>query len=141
MCRYLSNAYLFHFHVSQFGSGGSTYTALEYMDVVYSVESDKQWCEMMINDTYIACHVRRKSLTYLCMHGGLITTAFGHVDIPGGSYALFHPYVNSIDNTGETAIDVVFVDGRFRVAAALKAVKYLTTPCDEESTVLKLAEF
>jgi len=111
-----------HFAV-EFGVGGSTFCLIDAgIDRVFSVESDITWIETIITHEHLRPHVASGRLT---MH---------HGDI-GPTRKWGHPLDNSrIDDWPNywrepwrqipaNEVDLVFIDGRFRVACALHALE------------------
>ena len=105
----------------EFGMGGSTCLAAQIVKKnVYGVDSDLNWIAKVKGEIEHAA----------------VTPTLIHVDIgPTGGWGtpllknskLFDDYSLSITKTGIRDFDLCLVDGRFRVACFLQALKYLNT--------------
>lgn len=116
--------------ILEFGMGGSTIRSLQKSKAkIYSIDSSPDWIEEMRGYFQIR-YMERKRLTLL------------HVDIgPTGAWGWpadeaakerFPDYSSLIfDIIDSTSIDTVLVDGRFRVACALKTI----IECQENSNL------
>lgn len=105
----------------EFGSGGSTVYASNNCKNVYSIESDKIWCEKVISKINNNCNVN-------CIHVDIETkpNTWGY---PGENCSnekkkkysnMFHTIKNY------DKIDTILIDGRFRVACALNIYPYIS---------------
>jgi len=90
----------------EFGSGGSTNIASYYQLKVYSVESDIKWHEKLKRNGIIANYITINLNTY----------SFGY---PGNNTNIndWKKYIQAYKK--EYNADIIFIDGRFRVACAL----------------------
>ena len=90
----------------EFGSGGSTNIASYYQLKVYSVESDIKWHEKLKRNGVIANYITINLNTY----------SFGY---PGNNTNIndWKKYIQAYKK--EYNADIIFIDGRFRVACAL----------------------
>ena len=89
----------------EFGSGGSTNTASYYKLKSYSVESDAKWHEKLKQNGIVA--------NYITVD--LNSSVFGY---PGkGTISQWKKYIEAYKP--EYDADIIFIDGRFRVACAL----------------------
>ena len=103
----------------EYGAGESTTLAAKFSNLteIHSVESDKKWIEDIqsgIEPDRVKFHYKEMGTTY---------KSWGH---PGPSATEYQKraYSNSIPS--KEPIDVLLVDGRFRVACALKAHGWLS---------------
>lgn len=116
--RHLSNVRTY----LEWGSGGSMLNFARFATGrAYSIEHDRSQCEKMqkaiSNDSGLT-HLR-----YYCVP---VEPGVGGWGLLGeGTYKLFYDYVNKIDDLNETEFDFVFVDGRARIPAAIKALPYI----------------
>lgn len=98
----------------EWGSGGSTINIAplaKHRSV--SIEHDGKWCEK------VRTNLKDKPIEYNCI-------PCTRVDKHDGRYSDFKPYVDRIDSLGEKQWDFVFIDGRARVACAVKALAYIS---------------
>lgn len=112
----------------EFGSGGSTYQAAirNNIKTIYSVESDAEWHNKLKDQLK-----KYKHIQYL----------FRNLETPGNNWG--YPgkncsdskkkaYSNRILQLGEEKkkkIDLILIDGRFRVACALKSFNVMSDNC------------
>ena len=105
----------------EFGTGGSTFMALLNSDChIVSVESDIEWINFM--RTYkIILNNENSRLEFLPIDIGK-TKSFGRPlnDEKRENYPQYSKYVFQKNNSKE--FDLIFVDGRFRVACVLQAI-------------------
>jgi len=105
----------------EFGSGGSTIRVLEKTKaLVYSVESSREWIKKMREYEFIR-YAQRKRL--LLFHANIGPTK--ELGYPDGldSKDLFPRYSATIfKKLRKKKIDTVLIDGRFRVACAMKTI-------------------
>ena len=106
----------------EWGSGGSTYVALQYASHVISFENDNDWCKVMTRDKFIQCNVVVGNLQFICPDGGK-TVGFG-IPANATSYNSL-PYIEALQIHNYEP-DFVFIDGRFRVASALGNLFFLS---------------
>lgn len=139
----------------EYGSGGSTTEFGRLVASVYSVEHDCEWHDVVagrVADAGLMDKVRFRcvppSITADTHHSpisGAVAAAAAAPRSPAsrpwglgspfehGSYAQFHSYVNAVDDLADDAasggvprFDAVLIDGRARVATALRVLPYLT---------------
>lgn len=120
---YLDKAKVFF----EYGSGGSTYQASirNNIDKIYSVESDKTWLIILQEK------VTRPNITYIYNEMEAIPNNWGY---PGrkSTQAQRINYSNQlrhISKKDQKNIDLVFIDGRFRVACCLKCFDIINDDC------------
>ena len=106
--------------VFEYGTGGSTLLALGAgVSRLVSVESDVAWIGMLREVPAIAEAERQGRLTFVHVDIGRVGKWGKPVDSSGA--ARYAAYASAPWSRGEVP-DVVFVDGRFRVACALEAI-------------------
>lgn len=125
---YLVNAQVYF----EWGSGRSTIYAAAHVDHVISVEGSLQWCTMMLQQpSSLTCWIRANRVSYLCLQLGPISKRFAtphsvrSIRSRNITYNVWQPYISVIDAYEVGMISLVLVDGRFRVACALKALPHL----------------
>lgn len=101
----------------EYGSGGSTYEAVMTPTIqhVYSVESDKTWIDKLTQSL---------PSNSKCIFMFIDLKTNGSWGAPGKDCnVLEYPkYSDAIHLVDKTMIDMIFIDGRFRVACALKCL-------------------
>lgn len=104
----------------EFGMGGSTIYALKNSDAkIYSVESSKEWIKHMREYFYIRNSEKTRLKLFQIDIGE--TKEWGH-PVGEESKEKFPDYSGKIFESLDTqSLDSILVDGRFRVACALKA--------------------
>lgn len=111
---YLQNTQLY----LEYGSGGSTLNFAIYAGrKAYSIEHDKAWCDRM------GSKLESRSINNVEMR--CVYVPKYNMGFSDGTYLDFKDYVNTIDDIGETTFDFVLVDGRARIAAAVKVLSYI----------------
>ena len=120
-----SNQYL------EFGSGGSTFLALINSNIkIYSVESDENWLNYLRSYSIVRKNEGERLEFYHINIGkvgkwGYPINSDMKDNYPNYSMSVFNK-INSSD------IDLVFIDGRFRVACALAVI----LNCSNDATML-----
>jgi protein O-GlcNAc transferase len=106
--RYLDNATVYF----EFGSGGSTYQASirDNIKRIYSVESDISWQERLKNT------IKSDKVTYIYNEMDTRPNTWGHPG-PNSTEEQRRNYSGHLVD----GVDLIFIDGRFRVACCLKA--------------------
>lgn len=116
--------------VFEYGSGGSTYEAANSDNIqkVYSVESDSRWIQKVHNKTGGKIHkVQFLYADLNCTRN----VALGYPG-PGCTDAQCRAYsqkIHTLTREQQQAIDLVFIDGRFRVACCLHAHSVIADDC------------
>lgn len=115
----------------EYGSGGSTLAFAPMAKRAYSIEHDREWCLRMQEKLSIKGLSQR--VTYTCAPVDRGTGGWGvsHA-FEEGTYRVFKAYVDAVTALNESVFDVVLIDGRARVACALKVLPYL----NDDSLVL-----
>lgn len=114
----------------EFGAGGSTFLALKETKAkkITSVESDEKWIEHLKNWKEITDNINNR-LKFI--HVNIGKTGDWGVPIEDNKKHLFSNY-SSAPFEQSSNYDVGFVDGRFRVACALKTI----LNCDKSCKIL-----
>ncbi|SNY55537.1 O-linked N-acetylglucosamine transferase, SPINDLY family protein [Pantoea sp. GL120224-02] len=116
----------------EFGSGGSTKLATRQGVQVYGVESDKFWVETLHKEAGSLCRVDYVDIGPTKEWGYPVNDS--HQD-------KFPLYSEAIHQHVE-AFDFILVDGRFRVACTLNAIKHaLDSQEDESATLIFIHDF
>jgi len=129
----------------EWGSGGSSTAFAPLVATAHSIEHDCEWQEVVarraadagIGNLRLTCVP--PSLTAATHPLGSSAAAASAVaaapashpwgtvsPFEHGSYAQFHSYVNAVDDLGVAHYDAVLIDGRARVATALRLLPYLS---------------
>lgn len=104
----------------EFGSGGSTYLAVLNSDAqIVSIESDEKWLDYM-REWDIIKKNEGKRLTLQYINIGPIKDWGYPADF--GYHDLFPNYSSQVFQNLDKDFDVIFVDGRFRVACTLQTI-------------------
>jgi protein O-GlcNAc transferase len=111
----------------EYGSGGSTYQASLRNNIhkIYSVESDVQWQRVLQRN------IQNTIVKYIYNEMNTQPNNWGHPG-PNSTPEQRSNYSNQILNISkdeQTEIDLVFIDGRFRVACCLKCFNVITQNC------------
>lgn len=108
-------------HYLEFGLGGSTLRAIQKSKaIIYTVESSPEWLKYMRQYVIIG-YSENKRLNIFPVNIGP-TLDWGY-PAPENSQELFEAYSSSVfESVDKKLIDLVLVDGRFRVACTLKSI-------------------
>lgn len=111
----------------EYGSGGSTYQAsiLDNIKKIYSIESDIEWQNKLkqkitnpkINYTYNEMNTQPNTWGY---------SGKNATDIQKKNYS---EHIRKLTKKEQESIDLVFIDGRFRVACCLKCYDIIKDEC------------
>lgn len=106
----------------EFGMGGSTIKVIQNSKAqVYSVESSSEWISHMRAYRLVRRMEKRKRLQVCYVNIG--PTGKWGFPATNSFPDLFPPYSSSVfDITNNEKIDIVFIDGRFRIACTLKTI-------------------
>jgi protein O-GlcNAc transferase len=112
----------------EYGSGGSTYQANLRSNIqkIYSVESDKTWMNklnsLIVNNTKI---------TYIYNEMGtkLRTWGYPNKKCEKSKLANYSEHIRNLSVEERSKIDLVMIDGRFRVACCLKCFDIINDEC------------
>jgi hypothetical protein len=120
---YLSNC-SFYF---EFGSGGSTYQASIRNNIkeIYSVESDRVWYDK------VKKNITHPKFNYIYSEMNTIPNNWGN---PGKNVTKiqkinYSNHMRKLSKKEQESIDLVFIDGRFRVACCLKCFEIIKDSC------------
>lgn len=105
----------------EYGCGGSTYLAslCNNIEKIYTVDSDIEWLNK------VQLHInKKKDITYIYNEMLTIPNTYG---IPGKNATDIQKieYSNKFIKTLPNNVDTILIDGRFRVACALKLYPYI----------------
>jgi hypothetical protein len=121
--KYLDNCKVYF----EYGSGGSTYQASirENIVKIYSVESDKEW------QTKLQENIKNDKVTYFFNEMDTQPNSWGR---PGPNSTNiqcinYSNHIRNISKNDQDIIDLVFIDGRFRVACCLKCFDIINSNC------------
>ena len=114
----------------EYGSGGSTIQALSRKNInkIVSVESDKEWYNMIL-DIYKNNDFNKKNDNFIYVHIELnaLPNTYGYPI--NANYNNMKQYANMIGSIKDIKFDLIFIDGRFRVACALYCLKHIDDNC------------
>lgn len=107
----------------EYGSGGSTFLALKESETkIFSVESDANWIKYLSSWKIVKNALEQDSLKFLHADIGPVQV-FGY-PLNRDNEEVFYKYSSLFFNSySEIKPDTIFIDGRFRVACALKALQ------------------
>jgi hypothetical protein len=122
--RYLDKASVYF----EYGSGGSTYQASIRNNIkkIYSVESDIEWQSKLKYGT-----IQNSNVTYIFNEMNTLPNTWGYpgknaTDIQKKNYS---NQIRNLSKEEKDSIDLVFIDGRFRVACCLKCYEIIKDDC------------
>lgn len=122
--RYLDKASVYF----EYGSGGSTYQASIRNNIkkIYSVESDIEWQSKLKYGT-----IQNSNVTYIFNEMNTLPNTWGYpgknaTDIQKKNYS---NQIRNLSKEEKASIDLVFIDGRFRVACCLKCYEIIKDDC------------
>lgn len=111
----------------EYGSGGSTYQASIRNNItkIYSVESDKKWYDILKQN------IKSNNITYFYNEMDVQPNTWGH---PGPKstktqHKKYSSYIRKLEKTQKEGIDLILIDGRFRVACCLKCFDVIKPDC------------
>jgi len=121
--KYLDMAHVYF----EFGSGGSTYQASIRPNIktIYSVESDIIWHKKLKNI------ISTNNVRYIVSEMDTQPNTWGH---PGKRATIdevinYSTHMKNLDQHLQHDIDLIFIDGRFRVACCLKCHDIMNDDC------------
>ena len=121
--RYLKNISVYF----EYGSGGSTYQASIRKNIksIYSVESDIEWQKKLKQK------IKTSNVHYIYNELKTLPNKWGHpgknvTDIEKQNYS---NQIIKLSKEEQDSIDLVFIDGRFRVACCLKCYDVIKDDC------------
>jgi hypothetical protein len=111
----------------EYGSGGSTYQASIRPNIkkIYSVESDKLWYDK------VKKNIKHNNFTYYYNEMDTVPNTWGN---PGKNSTSvqqinYSSKILTLKPDEQKNIDLILIDGRFRVACCLKAFNVISTNC------------
>jgi hypothetical protein len=124
----LLNKYLSQIDVYfEYGCGTSTYLAsnVDNIKKIYSVESDIEWANC------IKQKIKRDNIVYIFNDMDTKPKTWGHpgktaTDVQKINYS---SHMKNLSKEEQESIDLVFIDGRFRVACCLKCFDIMKDEC------------
>ena len=113
--------------IFEYGSGGSTYQASirKNINTIYSVESDIQWHNKLKKK------IKHKNINYIFNEMKTQPKNLGH---PGKNATNqqkinYSNHMKKLSRNKQNSIDLVLIDGRFRVACCLKCYDIIKDNC------------
>jgi hypothetical protein len=111
----------------EYGSGGSTYQASIRNNIIkiYSVESDINW------QNILQTHIKTNNVIYIFNEMDTRPNTWGNPG-PNSTHIQHINYSNHmkyLSKDEQQNIDLVFIDGRFRVACCLKSFDIINSDC------------
>lgn len=111
----------------EYGSGGSTYQAnkRDNIEKIYSVESDEDWHNKLKEE------VIGNKITYIFNEMDVLPNTWGHPgpDATEDQKRNYSSHILKLSEEEQKKIDLVFIDGRFRVACCLKCFSVINDDC------------
>jgi hypothetical protein len=111
----------------EYGSGGSTYQANSRSNIqkIYSVESDKEWHNKLKNI------IKTNKVQYIYNEMNTLPNSWGY---PGDNCSdlekiNYSDQIKKLSKEEQNNIDLVLIDGRFRVACCLKLFDIVNNDC------------
>lgn len=113
----------------EYGTGGSTINFIPLVSRTYSIEHDCEWADFISRSVLDRPDPYHGAYTNLRIHFVSVTPGFrgwGTLsNYEHANYEQFREYVDAVDSFKEPSFDRVFIDGRARLACALKVLPYL----------------
>lgn len=111
----------------EYGSGGSTYQASIRKNIVklYSVESDKNWYDK------VSKNINNQNFTYIYneMHAKPNNLGKPGPKATNEQKMNYSNHLIKLPQEEIDKIDLILIDGRFRVACCLKSLNYISDDC------------
>lgn len=121
--RYLDKATVYF----EYGSGGSTYQANLRPNIqkIYTVESDKTWMNKLNS------LINNKKITYIYNDMGTKPRTWGYPSkkCVKSNLINYSEHIRNLSVEERSKIDLVMIDGRFRVACCLKCFEVINDDC------------
>lgn len=121
--KYLDNSKIYF----EYGSGGSTYQASIRNNIIkiYSVESDKEWYNILQQK------IKLNNFIYFYNEMDTLPNTWGY---PGPKstdeqHKKYSDYMINLTEKEQESIDLILIDGRFRVACCLKCFDIINKEC------------
>ena len=108
----------------EYGSGGSTYQASLRNLKIYTVESDKTWQTMLQSKI-------KSNITYFLNEMDVQPNTWGNPGPKSTSLQRinYSNCINKLTDAEQKSIDLILIDGRFRVACCLKCFGVIRSNC------------
>lgn len=120
---YLDNASIY----CEFGCGGSTYQASirDNIKNIFSIESDKQWIDILKQK------ISSDKVNFMYNEMDTVPDTWGYPGINATDTQKkdYSSQLLNLDNNIINKIDLILIDGRFRVACCLKCYKLISDNC------------
>ena len=111
----------------EYGSGGSTYQANLRPNIqkIYTVESDKTWMNKLNSS------INNTKITYIYNEMGTKPRTWGYPNkkCEKSKLANYSENIRNLSVEERSKIDLVMIDGRFRVACCLKCFEVINDDC------------
>lgn len=111
----------------EYGSGGSTYQASirKNINKIYSVESDRKW------QNILKTKIKKTNVNYIFNN---MNTRPNSLGAPGKNATdiqkiRYSNRIKKLNKNQQRAINMIFIDGRFRVACCLKCFNIINNNC------------
>ena len=116
--KYLNNSKYY----LEFGSGGSTFLALSYPNIkrIISVESDYNWIKYLSSWKIIRNSIDGNKLSFI--HIDIGKTKEWGFPVDNSKISEYYKYSCKVFENNPYNIDLILIDGRFRVACVLKSI-------------------
>eukprot|EP00747_Dinoflagellata_sp_TGD_P087999 gnl/TRDRNA2_/TRDRNA2_163843_c0_seq4.p1 gnl/TRDRNA2_/TRDRNA2_163843_c0~~gnl/TRDRNA2_/TRDRNA2_163843_c0_seq4.p1 ORF type:complete len:230 (-),score=25.12 gnl/TRDRNA2_/TRDRNA2_163843_c0_seq4:40-627(-) len=126
-------------YYEEFGAGGSTVVAVARPNIVkvHTVESNSDWIDKLRHRSDISSAISNNKLELV--HANIGKTRRWGMPKGGSSRERWPNYSGKYAETGDK-FDLILVDGRFRVACALKALQRIL-PEDRDNTTLIVHDY
>ena len=110
----------------EFGSGGSTYQASirDNIKCIYSVESDQEWQNKLLK-------LNNGKINFIYQEMSTLPNNWGNpgVNATDAQKIGYSDSIHRLSNEEKNTIDLVLIDGRFRVACCLKCFDVINDDC------------
>jgi len=115
-------------HYLEYGSGGSSFQAAnqENIKTIHSIESDPEWYNIVCKNIQ-----KTKPITLMYKHLNTVPNSCGY---PGEGCLIEHAKeysraIKSLSETESRRLDMILIDGRFRVACCLNCFDVISNEC------------
>lgn len=116
----------------EFGCGGSTFQACRKpnIDTIISIESDKDWINTLKKEQTIQHYLENKKLQFRHIEIGTNKSkkTYGY-PADNTPRSILKQYPQEVYNIKMNDIDLILIDGRFRVACALRCFSLINKDC------------
>ena len=111
--------------VLEWGSGGSTNFIAWYSKKLYSVEHVQTFCQNILQKKITRINILNNKLEYVCVNETNVSNWGRYTDKEKVKSKIYRNYIEIVDKffpDENYKPDIIYVDGRFRVAATLKGL-------------------